>query len=194
MLTLNPSLTEQELAAELDDVIQSKAQRINAHEPTFGERIVNLVLAPNYEAWVEADKMRWAASITGVRSARSNGYYRSEVIAGERIIHMTERQSLRAWQILEREELVGQKAQARIRRYRKIDALEKILDDVSVAELVVDSLAETAQQDNGIRLSAAAYLHHVKMEMKIAGIPDGTRQRVVDLLALCDTFNADFRV
>lgn len=192
MLTLDPGVTEQELAAELDGVIKSRAERVNSDEPTFGQRIVNLVLSPNYEAWMEADKMRWTASITGVRG-RQKGYYRSQEVAGEKVIHMTENQSEKAWQILEREGLVGLKAQERILRARKVDALHVHLEDWDLAELIVDSLEETAQKMNGGGVPAA-YLHCVKMQMKYAHhYCEETIQQVNELLELLVAFNADFR-
>lgn len=192
MLTLDPGITEQELAAELDGAIQSRAERVNSAEPTFGQRIVSLVLSPNYEAWMTADKMRWHASITGVRGRRK-GYYRSQEVADSKIIHMTEKQSEKAWQILKREGLVGQKAKERLLRARKVDALHVHLEDWDLAELIVDSLAETAQKMNGGGVPAA-YLHCVKMEMKIKGYADETIQQVKELLELLAAFNADFSV
>ena len=209
MLTLKVPMTEAELAAELDGVIRSKQERVNQFEPTFGQRIVKLVLSPEYAVWRTPEDVRTHASINGVRPARSNGEYRSEVIAGERTIYMTSRQAERAWEVLEEAQLVGVIAAGRMRHYRKVDALVDHLGALGVdaryetadglhvsdiAETIVRSLESMADRDTRApQLPPKAYQHSLTVDLKTAGVPAEIRELISGLMDVLIAFHVDFR-
>lgn len=202
MLTLPVDITQIELTCKLDRAINSKATLINRWEPTFGQRIANAVLSPNYKGWRDMTTLR-TISTTGVRSARSTGYYRSEVIADERQIYMTERQCQRAWDVLESIEMVGETACQRIQRYRKLDTLTELLqtfyDDVTVncveiAEIIISDIEASAAGNvrRDVPLGYAAYQHGVKAALRAADVPEETIEFVESIMELLVAFHADF--
>ena len=210
MLTLRVPMPESELAAELDGVIRSKQERVNQFEPTFGQRIVKLVLSPEYAVWHTPEDVRTHASITGVRPAKSKGYYRSEVISDSRTIYMTSRQAERAWEVLEEAQLVGVLAAARMRHYRKVDALEQCLMTAlgvdaryetsgglhvhDIAETIVESLDNMADRDTREpRFSHAAYRHTLTMDLTAADVPAEICEIVGELMDMLIAFHVDFR-
>ena len=207
MLTLPVEITQSELTAKLDKAIASKARRVNRWEPTFGQRIASAVLSPNYQGWQDMKPLQ-SISTTGVRSARANGYYRSEVINGERQIYMTDRQARRAWDVLARYEMVGDAAVARIQRYRKQDALvmqlDTYIDDIHVntteiAELILTAMEACAAGDvrRDYPLPASSYLPNIRLALESHTFASTAMQteiidHVMSLMELLVAFHADF--
>ena len=131
------------LAAELDEAIASKVQLVNEREPTFGMVIARQVLNLDSYPYVKVDDLE-SVNVTSGKTP-SGSFYHSQEITDVRRVRMTANQKARAWEVLEKYELVGESAKAARKRHNLVGAVREMMstqteEDNYIANLIVDAI------------------------------------------------------